>query len=61
MQGSTVWKPKSVDPKASVHMHQAQRRVPNGGARMHPNPWPNLGIVTTDPDTWIGSALQLEG
>ena len=51
MQGSTVWKPKSVDPKASVRMHQAQRHVPNGGACMRPDLWPNLGIVTTDPDT----------
>ena len=28
---------------------------------LHPDPWPNLGIVIVDPDTCIGPALQLEG
>jgi len=28
---------------------------------MHPNPWPNLGVIIVDPDIYFGSALQLEG
>jgi len=45
MQSSITWEPGSIDLKAHVHAHQARRPVLNEGARMHPDPWPNLGVV----------------
>ena len=44
-QGSTVWEPGFVDPKAHVRAHQVRRPVLDEGAHMRPNPWPNLGVV----------------
>jgi len=60
-QGSTAWEPAFVVPKARVCAHQARNPVFDEGACMRPDPWPNLGIVTINPDTCIGSASQLEG
>jgi len=60
-QGSTAWEPMFAIPKARVRVHEAWRPVLDKGARMHPDPWPNLGAIIIDPDTCIGSALQLEG
>jgi len=60
-QGSTAWEPMFATPKARVRVHEARRPVLDEGARMRPDPWPNLGAVIIDPDTCIGSALQLEG
>jgi len=59
--GSIVWEPASVVPKARVRAHQVRRPIFDEGARTRPDPWPNLGVVIVDPDTCIGSALQLEG
>jgi len=44
-QSSIAWEPGSVDPKAHVRAHQARRPVLDEGARMRPDPWPNLGVV----------------
>jgi len=44
-QGSIAWEPGSLDPKAHIHAHRAQRPVLDKGACMRPNPWPNLGVV----------------
>ena len=60
-QGSTAWEPAFIILKAHVHVHKVQGPVPDKGAHMRPNPWPNLGVVIIDPDTCIGSASQLEG
>ena len=60
-QGSTAWEPTFAIPKAHVCVHEAQRPVLDKGACMCPDPWPNLGAVIIDPDTYIRSALQLEG
>jgi len=60
-QGSTAWEPVSVILKAQVCVLKARRPVFDEGARMHPDPWPSLGIVIVDPDTCSGSASQLEG
>ena len=60
-QGSIVWEPVFVIPKACVRGHEAWRPVLDEGAQTRPDPWPNLGIVTTNPDTCIGSVSQLEG
>jgi hypothetical protein len=60
-QGSTVWKPESDHPKAHVRMHQAQRPILDEGAHTHPDPWPSLNIVNTDPDTCSGSVSLLKG
>jgi len=43
--GSTVWEPEPDDPKAHVRVHQARRPVFDEGARMRPDPWPNLGVL----------------
>jgi len=60
-QGSIVWKPVFIVPKACVCGHEAWRPMLDEGAQICPDPWPNLGIITTDPDICIGSASQLEG
>ena len=60
-QGSTAWEPAFVVPKARVRVHQARRPILDKGACTRPDPWPNLSIVIVDPDTYFGSALQLEG
>ena len=61
MQGSTTWEPVFIIPKACVHVHKVQRPVPDEGAHMHPDPWPNLGIIIINLDTCIRSASQLKG
>src|SRR5712691_10623946 len=60
-QGSTVWEPESDDPKARGCATRARRPILDEGARVRPDPWPNLGIVTIYPDTCRGSASLLEG
>ena len=60
-QGSTTWEPESNDPKARVRVHQARMPVLDEGARVHPDPWPSADIVTVNPNTYFGSATQLEG
>ena len=60
-QGSTAWEPIFAIPKAHVRVHKARRPVLDEGACMHPDLWPNLGTIIIDPDTCIGSALQLKG
>jgi len=59
--GPIVWEPASVVPRAHVCVHKAQRPVLDEGAHMRPDLWPNVGIVTIDPDIYIGSASLLEG
>ena len=59
--GSIIWEPASVVPKACVHVHKARRPILDEGARMCAGPWPNLGIVSANPDTCLGSASLLEG
>jgi len=59
--GSTVWEPEFVIPKACVHMHEAQRPVFDKGACTCPDLWPNLCVVTINPDIYFRSASQLEG
>jgi len=60
-QGSTAWEPMFAIPKACVRVHEVWRPVLDEGACMRPDPWPSPGIVIINPDTCIGSALQLEG
>src|SRR5258708_1588760 len=60
-QGSTTWEPESNDPKARVRAHQARMPVLDKGARVHPDPRPSADIVTVNPNTYFGSATQLEG
>jgi len=60
-QGSTVRETEPDNPKAHVRAHQVWRPVLDNGARMHPDPWPNLGVVIIDPDIYFGSASQLQG
>ena len=52
-QGSIVWEPVSIIPKVRVRMCKARRPVLDEGARMHPDPWPSLGVVIINPDTCI--------
>jgi hypothetical protein len=40
---------------------QVQQSVLDEGAHMHPNLWPNLGIININPDTCSWSAVQHEG
>ena len=58
-QGSIVHEPESVEPKACVCAHQARRPVLDVGACVHPDPWPDMGIVTIYLDTcrWMASLL----
>ena len=60
-QGSITWEPASIIPKAHVHIDKAQRPILDEGAHTRPDPWPSLGIVITNLDTYLGSASQLEG
>jgi len=60
-QGSTTWEPVSVILKTQVHAHQVQRSIFDEGTCTCPDPWPNLGAVIVNPDTYFRSALQLEG
>ena len=60
-QGSVVWEPAFIVPKARVRVHKARRPVLDEGAYTHPDLWPNLGIVNVNLDTCSGSASQLEG
>jgi len=59
--GSIVWELAFVGSKARVRVHKARRPVLDERACTHPDPWPSLGIITIDPDIYLGSALQLEG
>jgi len=59
--GSIIWEPASVVPKACVHVHKAWRPILDEGAHMHTGLWPNLGIVSTNPDTCLGSVSLLKG
>jgi len=53
---SIDWEPVFVIPKARVRMHKARRPVLGEGACTCPNPWPDLGAITVDPDIYFGSA-----
>ena len=61
MQGSTVWEPNSIGPKAHVRVHQARTPIPDVGAREPPDLWPSPGIITVNPAVCLGSASQLDG
>ena len=61
MQGSTVLERNTVDPKALVHVHQAQRPVPNEGADVHIDPWPNPGTIHINTDAYFEVSVLLEG
>lgn len=59
--GSIVWELAFVGSEARVCVHKARRPVLDERAHTRPDPWPSLGIITIDPDIYLGSALQLEG
>ena len=60
-QGSIVWEPESINSKTRVHTTQVRRPILDEGARVHPDPWPSLGVVTINLDVCSWSASQLEG
>ena len=60
-QSSIDWEPVFIIPKARVRVHKAQRPILDKGACTCPDPWPDLGAITVDPDIYFGSASQLEG
>ena len=60
-QSSIDWEPAFVVLKARVRVHKVRRPVPDKGAHTHPDLWPSPGIIIVNPDTCIGSALQLKG
>jgi hypothetical protein len=45
-QGSIIWEPGSIDPKAHVRAHQARRPVLDEGARMRPSCGPIWALST---------------
>ena len=60
-QGSAIWEPEYDDPKARVRAHQTRRPVPDKSARVRPDPWPSLGVVTINWDACLGSASLFKG
>jgi hypothetical protein len=47
--------------KACVHVHQAQRPVPDEGACVRPELWPSVGGENEDLDTYTRASVLLEG
>ena len=60
-RGSTVLEQDPVDAKALVRMPQMWTPVVDEGAGAHIDPWPDLGTIHTNPDTYFEVSALPEG
>lgn len=61
MRGFTILEQNSINLKALVYVHQVWRPIPNDGAGVHINPWPDLSIIHTETDAYFKVLVLLEG
>jgi hypothetical protein len=60
-RGSAAPEHVIVDPKACARIYEARRPVPDEGACVCPEPWPNAGGEIKDSDTCTRASVLLEG